>query len=145
MTSLLAAYAAGAALALQALVNARLGRHFGGPVWASVVSLLVGAMGLVILQALSRAAVPTAEQAAGVPAWAWFGGLLGAAYLTGTLYSVGTLGAASTIAVIVFGQMTTSLLLDQVGSLVATPHAPTAPRIAGVVLLLAGVVLITRG
>ena len=147
MSFLVAASAAGAALALQALVNAQLGRHLGGLQLAEAGAdpRLVGATGLVVLQALSRAALPTAEQVAGVPAWAWFGGLLGAAYLTGTLYSVGTLGAASTIALIVFGQMTASLLLDQIGGLVATPHAPTAPRIGGAVLLLAGVVLITRG
>jgi transporter family-2 protein len=145
MSSILAAYGAGAALALQALINARLGRELGGPVWASIVSLLVGAVGLVAVQALSRATVPTTAQVAGVPAWAWFGGLLGAAYLTGTLFSVVRLGAASTIALIVFGQMTASLLLDQVGGLVAVPHALSLPRVAGAGLLLAGVILITRG
>ena len=80
-----------------------------------------------------------------MPIWAWFGGLLGAVYLTGTLFSVPTLGAASTIALIVFGQMTASLLLDQVGGLVAVPNALTLTRVAGAGLLLAGVVLITRG
>ena len=145
MSSILAAYGAGAALALQALINARLGRALGGPVWASIVSLLVGAVGLAAVQALARAAMPTSAQLAGVPAWAWFGGLLGAAYLTGTLFSVPTLGAASTIALIVFGQMTASLLLDQVGGLVAVPHALSLPRVAGAGLLLAGVILITRG
>ena len=71
--------------------------------------------------------------------------LAGAVYFTGTLFSVPTLGAASTIALIVFGQMTASLLLDQVGGLVAVPHALTLTRVAGAGLLLAGVVLITRG
>jgi bacterial/archaeal transporter family-2 protein len=79
-----------------------------------------------------------------IPLWTWCGGLLGAAYLTGVVVSVGRLGAASTVALVVFGQITTTLLLDHFGFLMTTAHPISPLRLLGGGLLLIGVILVTR-
>jgi transporter family-2 protein len=143
MQPILAAFGAGAVLAVQALVNSRFGALLGGPIRASMLSLQIGAATLFILQMAARAGLPSGAQLASVPWWGWSGGLLGAGYLTGALFSVGRIGAASTVALVVFGQMAASMTMDHFGILVM-PHPISLPRLLGAGLLVAGVVLITR-
>lgn len=138
------AFAGGAILPLQALINARLGGHVGGAVWAAAISFQAGALVLIALQLLLRAPWPSATVIAGVPAWAWVGGALGAFYVTVVVLVVPRVGAASLMASVIFGQVVASLLLDQFGVLAAAPHPASPLRIAGAGLLLVGVVLITR-
>jgi transporter family-2 protein len=72
------------------------------------------------------------------------GGLLGAVYVTVALVAVRTLGAAGLTAVVIAGQLAMSVLIDRLGLLgVARTHIG-AERIVGLVLLVAGVVLVVR-
>lgn len=142
MIYLCTAFVAGAVLSLQALINARLGAALGGPLWASTTSLVVGAAGVILVQLVLQAPLPSLGQIASLPAWAWCGGLLGAIYLTFVLISVRPLGVTTTVTLVVFGQMMASLLLDHFGVLMAAPHAITGQRLVGAGLLLAGVILV---
>ena len=47
------------------------------------------------------------------PAWIWGGGVLGAFHVASVVAAVPRLGAASLVALVVFGQMTASVLLDR--------------------------------
>jgi transporter family-2 protein len=79
-----------------------------------------------------------------VPAWAWFGGLLGAAYVAATTVLGPRLGAATLLALTIGGQMVAALLVDHYG-VIGFPQTPFTPaRLVGVVLLVAGVLLIMR-
>lgn len=133
----------GALLPLQALVNARLGQSIGGPLWAACVSFLIGTIGLALFLAVQRAPVPTAAMLPTAP-WLWAGGLLGAFYVAAAIISVQHLGAAATIAVVIAGQLTASLLLDHFGVLAAMPHPISPMRIVGALLLFGGAWLVTR-
>ena len=71
------AFAAGAVLPLQALINARLGARLGGPLWAATVSFAVGTLALLFFQLLTRAPAPAL--AAALRALGHFGVLAAAA------------------------------------------------------------------
>ena len=137
-------FIAGALLTIQVGMNSTLGRVAGNMRFAVLVSFLVGTVGLLAYFAASGAAVPTRGSLAAVPAWAWFGGCLGAFYVAVATVVGPRIGAAALLALAVFGQLCASLLVDQFGWL-GFPLRPISPtKMAGVALLLGGVGLIVR-
>lgn len=133
----------GAGLTIQVGMNATVRAVIGSPLLAAIVNFAVG---LVALAAVAAAAgsrwTPGAVSA--VPAWAWFGGLLGALYVASTTVLGPRLGAAALLALTLAGQMAAALVVDHHGVL-GFPQAPVTPaRLLGAVLLLAGVLLIMR-
>ena len=138
--AMLVAVLIGAVLPLQGLINARLGTHIGGPIAAAFVSFLVGTAMLGAYLLATR--TPLALQGSlKLPAWVWAGGVFGALYVACFTVLVPRIGAAGMICLAVLGQVTASLLLDQFGILQA-PKTVDAVRIAGALLVLAGVVLV---
>ena len=129
--SLWLALAAGAVRPLQALINFRLAGSLGGALLAASVSFLVAAMTLLLVQLALRMPVPGAAQMASVPAWTWFGGMLGPVYVAGAIVSVGAMGPTSAICLIIAGQIGAALLIDQFGILGAAGHPVTLPRLFG--------------
>ncbi|MBV8970693.1 MAG: DMT family transporter [Sphingomonadaceae bacterium] len=136
---LLLAVAAGAVLPVQAAVNARLGAALGGPLWGAFVSFLVGTVGLGLVLALRRSWPVVGS----VPAWAWFGGLLGAFYVGGVTAAVSRLGGAVLVGLIVAGQIAAALAVDASG-LLPVQRAVGWQGIAGALLIVAGVVVVAR-
>ena len=140
----LLSFIAGALLTIQVGMNSTLGRVAGNMRFAVLVSFLVGTVGLLIYFAASGTAVPARASLAAVPAWAWFGGCLGAFYVAIATVVGPRIGAAALLALAVFGQLCASLLVDQFGWL-GFPLRPISPtKIAGAALLLGGVGLIVR-
>lgn len=96
-----------------------------------IAALAVGA----VLAAASR----------GLPRGYWGAGLLGLLYIAASGYGVTRLGVGVTVAVVVAGQLLASLGLDAAGML-GVPRRPiTTGRLAGAILLVAGVALIRLG
>ena len=137
-------FAAGALIAMQAGVNAQLARAMGHPVLAAAVSFAVATAALTLTSfgvAGSWTGVAASAQA---PWWAWCGGLLGAVFVVTAAWLAPTLGASTLLSVAIAGQMTSALVLDHYG-LVGFPQRPlSAGRVVGVLLLVAGVVMIAR-
>jgi transporter family-2 protein len=143
MTSLLLllfAVVAGAFLPLQAGVNARLAHFVGGPVRASTISFVVGALALFLVVLLFYRHANT--RAGDAPWWAWVGGLLGAFYVTATVVVPIRIGAAAFFGILVTAQLVMSVLIDQFGWLNFPKHAASPLRLVGVGLLVAGVLLV---
>ncbi len=111
----LIAIAAGAALPAQAGANAILGRAFGGVPLAVLVSLTVSTTLILGWVLAMRGPFPAREVVGELPLQAWFGGLLGAAYLMAVTLAVPRLGAAMTIALVALGQAVSALTLDHFG------------------------------
>jgi transporter family-2 protein len=134
--------AAGGLIALQAPINAGLGRATGG-LQAALVSFFVGTVALAAIVVLSG-------KAGGLGSTfdvSWYyllGGLLGAIYVSNALIAVSAIGAGGVAAATVTGQLTFSVLIDRLGLFGLDQVALSPERIAGVVLLLAGTVLIVR-
>ena len=142
----LAAVAVGAMIAIQPAINAQIGRSLGHPIYGSLTNFLIGLAALALITAvLIRPAIPTGQAATAAPWWAWLGGLLGAAFVTASILLVPKLGAVLFIGAMLCGQLLSAALLDQF-ALAGLPHRPLTPtRIAGLALLLVGLILVQHG
>ncbi len=140
---ILVAIVVGAGLTFQVGMNGTLGATTGSSIWASVVNFLVGLAALVAvgLASGSRIAPGVVGQ---VPAWAWFGGLLGAAYVASVTFLGPRLGAVALLALVLLGQMAAALVVDHYGIVGFPRHAVTPARLLGVVLVAAGALLVVR-
>lgn len=134
----------GAAAAVQAGVNGRLGADLRHPVLAALASFLVGTLALVLFVLVGRVPMPSSDVLARVPWWAWTGGFLGAVCVAAIIVAVPKVGAATTIGVLVAGQMLTSVVLDHCGALGLERHPVTPARLLGIALVIAGVALLRR-
>lgn len=137
------AFLAGAFLPIQAGLNARLGKAVESPVYASLLSFVVGMVGLILYivttqQAVSWTGLKTA------PVYVWAGGLLGAFYVTIIILSFPQLGPGLTFGLVVAGQMLFSVLLEHFNVLVAQPQPVNIGRIIGMLLIVAGVIIIKK-
>jgi len=134
---------AGGLVGMQAPINSRLGKTVGG-VQAASFSFLVGTFALVSITFVLRGGLGSLGSLGNVPWWALIGGLLGAVYVFVALEAVRTLGASGLTAVVIAGQLAISLLIDRFGLLGVARQSIGVQRIAGLVLLLAGVALVVR-
>lgn len=140
---LLLAILTGAILPLQAGVNSQLRGLLGHPVLAAAISFFVGTVALAAYSAVAR--IPLPGGALGrMQWWHWSGGLIGAFYVACAIILVPRLGAATLVAAVVAGQMVASLLLDHYGLVGYPRHSIDVWRVAGAVLVMAGVFLIQR-
>ncbi len=134
---------AGSLLPLQALINAHLAGAIRAPLMATFISFLVGTAVLFVVLLAMRTPAPGAAQLGNLPWWAWLGGFLGAYFVLTATMAVPTLGAAGLTAIIIAGQLISSIALDHFGVL----HAPTPVtplRIIGALMLVGGALLILR-
>jgi bacterial/archaeal transporter family-2 protein len=141
---LVLALLSGAALAVQAAINAQLRVALGTPVLAALASFVVGTVALAGYALVARAARPDVSAVSAAPWWVWTGGVIGAVYVTLTVILVPRLGPALLFGTIVAGQMLAALALDHYGLLGVPTHPVNTGRLVGAVLLIAGVVLIRR-
>jgi|SRR5665811_901102 len=133
---------AGGLIALQAPINAGLGRSTGS-LPAALVSFSVGTLALAAIVVLSG-------KAGGLGSTfdvSWYyllGGLLGAIYVTNALIAVAAIGAGGVAAATITAQLATGVAVDRLGlfGLEQTPLGPE--RVLGVLLLVAGTILLVR-
>ena len=138
--ALLAVFAGGVAIALQAPINARLAAFTGDAVPAAAISFFVGFVVLAVVAVL-RGTVPGLAQMSAAPWWAWAGGALGALYVWSAVWSVETLGVVTLVATLILGQLLTALALDAFGAFGVAAREITPARIASVALVAGGLVL----
>ncbi|OIQ50116.1 Inner membrane protein YdcZ [Pseudodesulfovibrio hydrargyri] len=138
------ALVAGAGLPIQTGINLRLRESLLDSVWVSAISFTVGAVTLFAYLLVSRTPSPSLAMAASAPAWTWTGGMLGAFFVFAGIVLAGQIGATSTMAWLLLGQIVASLALDHYGVLGYQLHAVSWPRVFGVCLLLAGALLVNK-
>ncbi len=140
LVALIGMIVAGAFVATQAPINARLAAALGDGLTAAAVSFAVGLAVLVPL-ALMRSGLPGAAMIAMTPWWAWIGGALGAFYVWMVILSVPILGVVTAMAAMILGQMAAALVLDASGAFGLAVQAVSWQRVLAVALVTAGVVL----
>jgi transporter family-2 protein len=133
----------GGLIALQAPINSHLGKRVG-TFQAAFVSFAIGTLVLVVIASLAGDGLGRIGEARHVAWYYLLGGVLGAAYVTCVLVTVRSLGAGGVTAATITGQLLAAVLVDQFGLLGVAKHPITAGRVAGLVLLAAGVFLIVR-
>ncbi|MBJ6146069.1 DMT family transporter [Hymenobacter sp. BT559] len=129
---------AGAALTTQSAVNSQLRGGLHSVMWAVLASYLVGTLAAALVLLSTQASLPTLADVHAIRWYQWTGGALGMVYIAAIVFSLQRVGAASLFALVVTGQLLTALLFDQLGllGLVRTPL--TLSRLAGALLLVAG-------
>ena len=132
----------GMAIAMQAMINWRLSLSAGHPLVAAAISFGVGLTTLMLAGIFQPAGSFRQHSLATAPWWAWVGGALGASYIVMSIYLIPRIGAAALLSAVVLGQLTCSLLADHFGFFGVTQHPVSLPRIAGIALMIAGVVLV---
>jgi transporter family-2 protein len=130
------AAAAGIFLPLQALINAKAGAALFGPLSAAFLNFAVGLVALVLLLLVIRFPWPTQTQLAQLPVWAYAGGLFGAFFVVASTLAIPKLGAAPMVAIIIAGQLISSMVLDHYGVLHAAQPITLAKAAGGALLLL---------
>ena len=141
---LLLAIAAGAMMPTQGAVNNKLATYTQSPLLAAFISFAVGLLALLVFILMSGIPLSQLGQAKQAPPIAWIGGILGAFFVTAVVMTVPKLGVALTFSLLVLGQMLATLPIDHYGFAGVIARAVNWPRIAGVLLIIAGVILIRK-
>lgn len=144
LASVVIAFMSGAMLTCQIGMNANMRLVTGSPMWAAVISFVVGLAALTAVIAGMRQPLPTTQGLAAAPWWAWCGGLLGAFYVAASAQLAAKLGATSLTALVVAGQIIASLVVDHFNWLGFADHPVSLPRLLGAGLLVIGVVLVLK-
>ena len=134
---------AGVANAIQPGMNATLAKGLPQPLAAGLV---VGAgtfLSILIVGLVSgRIALPSYDQAAQLPWWAWLGGVLGGGIVITQLFIARKIGAAPFLGILVTAGVVTSIALDHFGWVGFEQHPASLWRILGGVLMIAGVAVV---
>lgn len=134
----------GAMSAVQVGVNNVLRSGVGSPVLAAFFSFVVGMICLGGYCLVTRIPLPSGPMIAALPAWAWLGGAMGGIFVACCIIVAPKLGVGSTMAWVIAAQLAMSLILDHYGVLGFAVRQVTAPRLAGVGMLIVGAYLVYK-
>lgn len=137
------AFLSGTFLPVQAGLNSKLGKAAENPVYASMFSFAVGAIGLILYILITRQTVSWSG-IKDAPSYVWIGGLLGAFYVTVIILAFPRLGPGLTFGLVVAGQMVASVILEHNNILVAQQNPISFMKIFGIALIVAGVIIIRK-
>ena len=134
---------AGAMTAAQPPTNAILARSSGSVIFAALLSFSVGTLVLLAATLMTQPRLTFAPLRE-VPWYAWAGGFYGAFFVAVGAYASPLLGIASMVTIGIAGSMIGALAIDHFGAF-GLDRAPISPgRVLGVLLVIAGVMLVRR-
>ncbi|HEY3403684.1 MAG TPA: DMT family transporter [Ohtaekwangia sp.] len=135
---------AGVAVAFQTGVNSQLRTDTNNPVLTGLISFGVGTLALIVLYLAFFRQSPIFPEGYAFQWWKFMGGILGVLYVTGVVIAAPRIGAANALAFIVGGQFVAAIIIDHYGFMKLPVNPISVYRVAGIVLLLAGVYLIQK-
>jgi bacterial/archaeal transporter family-2 protein len=142
MTFIVAALITGALVPVQVALNAQLGGVTKNPLTSGLIIFAVGALALALCCAVLRPAWPTGRDLALAPRTVWLGGLIAAGYVIAIVTITPRLGVGLTTALILVGQLATAITIDHFGAFGAVQQPVNLWRLAGLGLMVGGVVLV---
>jgi transporter family-2 protein len=134
----------GAFLPIQVAVNSKLADAVSSPLLSALLSFSVGTLALLTYILIAGIPLANTANARSAPPVAWIGGLLGAIYVAASIMLLPRLGAAMTISLIIAGQMLMSIIVDHFGLLGMDIKPLSLGRVGGILLVIAGVILIRK-
>jgi transporter family-2 protein len=139
----LVALLGGGLIALQAPINAEVATHLGHPLSAATLSFCVGTVALILLTLLFARNSTNLGALQSMPLYMLLGGgLLGAMYVTITLFLAPKIGVAALMALGIAGQLAAALLLDRFGMFDLMERGLTTGRVGGALLVLVGALMV---
>jgi transporter family-2 protein len=136
---------AGAVLPVQGGVNGLLRQDLGAPFAVGAVSFFVATLAMaggLLLAMAFRQPRPKLAGVLGMPWWGWLGGFAGAVYVTIVFTAIPVIGTAAAVGLTVAGQQVASVFVDCYGWFRLPKRPVSGLRLAGVLLVLAGVATI---
>ncbi len=135
---------AGMLVAIQIAINAELGSILNSPVRAAFVSFLIGTIALIVTVGLKERTLiglrrPIEQKSSW---WVWIGGILGGTYVLVNVYLAGHIGTGQTVILVLFGQMTGSVLIERFGLFGSTKNKIAGIQIAGLILMISGIIIV---
>jgi bacterial/archaeal transporter family-2 protein len=124
----------GALLPAQFATNGALAGELRSVTLTGAVSYTVGAVFLFFLVKAQRLE-PNWSAARGGPRWAWLGGVVGSAYVVGSVLLTRALGAALATTLVIASQIVTAILLDHFGVLGLPQRRVNPARLMAVLLV----------
>ncbi len=140
---ILVALASGIANPFQSGLNAELNKQLTRPIWASIVVYASALAGLLLIQLFAREVIPSGRLVA-VPWWAWLGGLVSIISTVIGLTIAQRMGSVLFTGASITASIVTSVMLDHFGLIGFKSHPASPARVAGCVLMIAGVWLVSR-
>lgn len=110
---------------------------------AALVTLLVSTAALLVGGiAVGKLEVPTGQEIAQVPWWAWLGGILSVLLILAQLYASPAIGAATFLGIIVTVGVAASIVFDHFGWIGFAVHPASLWRVLGAAFMILGVGLV---
>src|SRR5258708_28702758 len=97
----LLALGAGVSVATQQVLNGNLRTALGSPAWAGLISYAGGLLTMIVAVVVLGEGVPPLRVMAGVPWWAWSGGLFGGTFILLAILLLPSLGAATLLSLVI--------------------------------------------
>jgi transporter family-2 protein len=140
----LAAVASGMANPAQAGANAQLRKSTEHAIFSAVVVYASGLVFMLLLQLALRQAWPNRTSMAGVPWWAWAGGVLSIASTMAGITLAQRLGSGVFTGITITASLIVSIVFDHFGWVGFQQHTASWPRIIGAALMVCGLWLVAR-
>ena len=135
-------FVGGAIIAVQAAINAKLGGLLGNNMHAVLASFVIGTVGAALYCLFDWGTIQDWEKVKSAPWWIWTGGLLGLCFVWSTIFAVPKIGVSVMFPLVVAGQMGAALTMEHFGLFGAPVQPISWGRVAGVVLVVAGAVVL---
>jgi transporter family-2 protein len=136
----------GALVTLQPLLNAILARAIGSPYGATTVAIfLAGIFGLIFITLRGNGGDISFKTLTSVPWWVYLTSVIGVLFVAGGVVIAPITGAFIFFVCVIGGQLIGSAMMDHFGSFGLPVRELSIQRIMGLVLVLSGAILVSRG
>jgi len=134
----------GALIPIQASTNSIFSKSIGNPLITGLMVFIVGLVGMIIFIALSGTTFPVRHQLVSAPLYSDLGGIIIATYVVIITFLVPRIGVGTAIGLIVTGQIICAVIIDHFGLFSVPVHSISITRVAGVLLMIAGIYLVMK-
>ena len=131
----------GIAMTFQTAINSQLREYLYSPLQAALLSFLVGTIALAAMVFFQPAEKPNLDTLQQIPWFLWLGGCLGGYAISVSIYTAPKLGFLTLSGLIIYGQIVTSMIVDQYGFLGTEKTPINWQRLLGGVVIFTGVLL----
>jgi transporter family-2 protein len=140
-----AAAVLGILVAFQPMMNAVLARAIGSAYGAATISILVAALGAILMVLLTGAGEMNRATLATVPWWVFLAGFVGTVFVAGGVVIAPVIGGLLFFACVIAGQLLGATLADHLGLFGLEVRQVSPARLIGIALVVAGALVAQRG
>lgn len=140
---------AGILAGLQVAINGRLGQITGSAFSATMISMATGTLGVIIIAIIvyliggKKLLIPDKDNGVKTKWWMWTGGAFGMVIVGGNALIAKPLGTGLSVILNVVGQTFGGIVLDAIGFLGIDKKPVTLVKVAGVLIMNVGIVLVS--